>query len=78
MIDLNNLVTSLILSGVMAGASVLYNANSNIKVTQENTEAVKELTKQVTEIRIQNAARDEKFITREELKSELKEIRRGS
>lgn len=78
MIDLNSLVTSLVLSGVMAISSVLYNANTNKYVTEENTKAVRELTQQVMTIRIENAARDEKYITRSELKQELKEIKHGS
>lgn len=78
MIDVKNIVTSLVLSGIMAVSGVVYKSSTTDLMLQQNTDAIKELTQVVTEMRIQNAGRDEKFVTREELKRELKEIRHGS
>lgn len=78
MIDMKTIATSLVLSGIMAVSGVIYTSGTNQLVLEQNTTAIKELTSVVTEIRIQNAARDQKYVTHEQLKSELKEIRRGS
>lgn len=45
---------------------------------QQNTEAVKELTQAVRELQINQAIFSEKFITRSEFESKLKENRNGS
>lgn len=78
MIDLTSLATSLVLSAVLAVGGVVLNSASTETVLKQNTDAIKELTQVVTDMRIQNAGRDEKYVTRQELKEELKELRHGS
>lgn len=68
----------LVITAVMSVGNLLYNAETQRVLLSENIGATKELSKAVTELRIEVAADRNKYVTREEFRVELKEIRRGS
>lgn len=71
-------LVSVITALVVGVGGQLLTLNSQLDTLKETREATKALTQSVTELRIQVAEDRGKYVTRDELKAELKEIRRGS
>lgn len=71
-------VVSLVVAALVSIGGLLYTADTQRVLLQQNIEAVKQLSDAVTELRIQVAEDRGKYVTRDQLRDELKEIRRGS
>lgn len=71
-------LVAIITAGVIGLGGQLLTLGSQRDLLNETREANKALTEAVTELRIQVAEDRGKYVTRDELKAELKEIRRGS
>lgn len=69
---------SVVTAAVIGLGGQLLTLGSQRDLLNETREATKILSQAVTELRIQVAEDRGKFVTREELKAELKEVRRGS
>lgn len=69
---------AVVTAAVIGLGSQLLTLGAQRDLLNETREATKTLSAAVTELRIQVAEDRGKFVTREELKAELKEIRRGS
>lgn len=71
-------LVSVITALVVGVGGQLLTLNSQLDTLKESKEAAKALNQSVIELRIQVAEDRGKYVTRDELKAELKEIRRGS
>lgn len=71
-------IVSLVVAAMVSIGGLLYTADTQRVLLQQNIEAVKQLSNAVTELRIQVAEDRGKYVTRDQLREELKEIRRGS
>lgn len=72
------LVIPLVVAAVTSLGALLYTADTQRVLLQQNIKVTEELSKVVTDLRIEVAKDRSKYITREEFNAELKEIRRGS
>lgn len=61
----------LVITAIMSVANVIYTADTQRVLLTQNVEATKELSKAVTELRIEVATDRGKYVTREELRAEL-------
>lgn len=71
-------VVSLVVSALVAIGGLLYTADSQRVLLQQNIKAVEQLSNAVIDLRIQVAEDRGKYVTRDQLREELREIRRGS
>lgn len=71
-------VVAVVTSAVIGLGGQLLTLGSQRDLLNETREATKILSQAVTELRIQVAEDRGKYVTRDELKAELKEVRRGS
>lgn len=72
------LVIPLVVAAVTSLGGLFYTADTQRVLLEQNIEVTRKLSEVVTELRIEVAKDRGKFVTREEFKDELKEIRRGS
>lgn len=72
------MLVAVVTAAVIGLGGQLLTLGSQRDLLNETREATKILSEAVTELRIQVAEDRGKFVTREELKAELKEVRRGS
>jgi hypothetical protein len=71
-------VIAVVTSAVIGLGGQLLTLGSQRDLLNETRDATKILSQAVTELRIQVAEDRGKYVTRDELKAELKEVRRGS
>lgn len=76
--SVKQLVVPVVVAAVTSLGGLLYTADTQRVLLQQNIEVTKELSKVVTDLRIEVAKDRGKYVTRDELRAELKEIRRGS
>lgn len=68
----------LVVSSVLALGGQYVASSKQALLLEQNIQATSELSRAVTDLRLQMAIFGEKYVTREELKRELKEITHGS
>jgi hypothetical protein len=71
-------VIAVVTSAVIGLGGQLLTLGSQRDLLNETRDATKILSQAVTELRIQVAEDRGKYVTRDEIKAELKEVRRGS
>lgn len=75
---LKQITIPIIVSAVLALGGQYISATKQSVLWEQNITATSDLAKAVTDLRLQMAVFGEKYVTREELKRELKEVRNGS
>lgn len=74
-----SIITSLLLSAVMVVASSIITAEKQQILLEQNISVTQKLSDAVIDLRIEMASSKEKFVTREELRSEIqRSVRNGS
>lgn len=74
-----SIITSLVLSAVLVVSSSVITSEKQGILLQENMKVTQKLSDAVTDLRIEMASSKEKFVTREELRSEIqRSVRNGS
>lgn len=68
----------LVVSSVLALGGQYVASSKQAILLEQNIKATSELSKAVTDLRLQMAIFGEKYVTREELKRELKEVKNGA
>ncbi|UMO76443.1 hypothetical protein DNAM_150 [Pseudomonas phage BroderSalsa] len=67
---------SLVISAVVALFGFFMNANTQTKLLEQNIQTTHALSEAVTELRLQLGITKEKYVTRDELNTRLKEFKR--
>ncbi|BDA97045.1 hypothetical protein [Pseudomonas phage vB_PaS-HSN4] len=76
--NLGSIVSALVVSSVVTVGSSVVGQNVHQALLERNIQATEKLTQAVSELQISMAIFGERYVTRKEMKEELKEAKNGS
>lgn len=75
---IKQIAVALTISAVVSVSGLFYSTGTQKVLLEKNIEVTEKIQQAIVDLRIQNAVSAEKFVTREQLKQELKEYKHGS
>lgn len=75
---IKQITVALTISAVVSVSGLFYSTGTQKALLEKNIEVTEQIEQAIVDLRIQNAVSAEKFVTRDQLKQELKELRHGS
>ncbi|QDH46222.1 hypothetical protein Pa223_061 [Pseudomonas virus Pa223] len=76
--NLGSIVSALVVSSVVTVGSSVVGQNVHQALLERNIQATEKLTKAVSDLQISMAIFGERYVTRKEMKEEIKEAKNGS
>ncbi|AKF13766.1 hypothetical protein [Pseudomonas phage DL54] len=76
--NLGSIVSALVVSSVVTVGSSVVGQNVNQALLERNIQATEKLTQAVSDLQISMAIFGERYVTRKEMKEEIKEAKNGS
>lgn len=75
---IKQIAVALTISAVVSVSGLFYSTGTQKVLLEKNIEVTEKIQQAIVDLRIQNAVSAEKFVTRDQLKQELKEYKHGS
>lgn len=75
---IKQIAVALTISAIVSVSSLFYTTGTQEVLLEKNIRVTEQIQQAIVDLRIQNATAAERFVTRDQLKQELKELKHGS